>query len=163
MRRRKLVWIILAALLAALAIGLAGWYLCGSRQLLRAIEEAWNRDLDEDMPRYLQYIDEHSDFRIEAIEKGEPWVITVTVTGVDLAGELKPRNFAKYDDPKDIDDYLLSLAKKADPLERTAIIYAWQSEDGYRIQFSEAFIDAMTGGVYSYTLELIDEIAGGGR
>ena len=164
MRKRKLFLTVIAVLIAALVIGLAGWYLWNaneSRKLYNAIEEAWNRDLDDDMPEYLQYLDEISEFQIDSIEKGEPWVVTVTVTGLDLAGDLKPKNFAKYTDPEDIDRYLLSLAKKADPLERTAVLYAWPEEDGYRIQFSETFIDAMTGGVYSFTLELIAEITGG--
>jgi len=166
MRRSKVVLTVILVLIAALAVGAGGWYLWShndSRQLQNAIEEAWNREADADMPQYLQYLDEHSDFEITSIEKGEPWVVTVTVKGLDLAGELKPKHFAKYDDPEDIDEYLLSLAEKADPLERTATLYAWRSEEGFRIRFSESFIDAMTGGVYSYTLELIDEIAGGGR
>ena len=89
MRKGKLLLILI--LIAALAMGAAGWYLWNgndSRKLHTAIEEAWNRDLDRDMPEYLQYLDEHSEFEITSIEKGQPWVVTVTVKGVDLAGAI---------------------------------------------------------------------------
>ena len=170
MRGRKIALTVILVVTAALLLGIGGWYLWNLysiHTLHSAIEEAWNRDDTRKIPEYLEYLDEHSSFEIDSVIKGDgPWQVTVTVHGLDLADELErrdPKKFAPDEDPDEIDEYILSLAKKADPMERTTVIYAWPEEDGYRIRFSETFIDAMTGGVYSYVLELVDDITGGSR
>ena len=160
-----------AALIAIVIAILAflGWrvYHAHMEQTLhQAIADAWNKDWSEDMPAYLQYIDLQSDFEIDDIERGDPWVLTVTVCGLDVGGELNkqdPMLFSEDATETEMDQYLLSLAKQAELTYKTAKIYAWPEDGSYRIQFSETFIDAMTGGVYSYTLDLIEEITGGAK
>ena len=166
-RTKKLLPVILVMLIVAAAVFFA-WRYYGTNQketLYKAINQAWQQANDENTPEYLEYIDKHSKFRITSIEQGEPLVLSVTVRGVDLAGELRkidPLTFSWDMDEEDLNDYLISLVKQAGSTEVTTILYAWPEENGaYRIQFSETFIDAMSGMVYSYAQEWIDELVGG--
>ena len=166
-KAKKLLPPILALLILAVIVFFA-WRVYSAYQkdtLYKAINQAWQQANDKDTPEYLKYLDKHSKFKITSIEEGEPLVLNVTVRGVDVAGELRKIDSLAFDldmDEEELNDYLISLAKQAGSTEVSTIIYAWPEENGtYRIQFSETFIDAMSGMVYSYVQELINELTGG--
>lgn len=167
MRRRKTALICVLLILMAAALGILGWRIwvtVEKQKLHQAIMDVWNADTPEDMPEYLQYLDRVSRFQIDSIDKGEPWVITVTVKSPDLAAELQKEDPWQYygeADAEAMDEYMLALARTARLTEQTATIYVWPESDGYRVQFTETFVDAMTGGIYGYTIDLIEEVAGG--
>lgn len=164
----RIIAIILAVLLLAAALFmLYRWYeVKRLENMHRAIREAWSVTQDENTPEYLQYIDYWTDFGITDIRKGEPYVVTVTVHGKDLGGRLRQlslEDFPTDPDPEVLNAYLLEQAKEAEFVAFTAQVYAWKEEDGWRIQFTETFVDAMSGGVYSYARDLADEITGGSQ
>ena len=167
MRRNKVFLTVILIIIAATLLGLLGWrlWVTVTRQNLhQAIVDVWNEDSSEDMPEYLQYLDRVARFQIEHIEKGEPWVVTVTVKCPDLAAELQKEDPWQYYGEADMDamdEYMLAVAKSAKIAERTATVYVWPEEDGYRVRFTETFVDAMTGGIYGYTMTLIEDITGG--
>ncbi len=168
MNRKLRTVIACAALVGAVICGVLIWWVIrdSRREMFRAaIEEAWNRSDAGDLPEYLRYIETFSEFEVEKVETGDPVIITVTVRGIDLGGELKKMDPAGYfgaTDEASMNDYLMDLVKIARPTEVTTIVYAWPQEDGYRIEFSETFVDAMSGMVWSYVMDLADELTGGG-
>ena len=132
----------------------------------RVIQEAWDRSKSDDMPEYLQYIDLYSDFGLEKIEKGDPWVITLQVWGVDLAQQMRnmdPARFSAGTEERKLDDYLVSLVKKADVTCVECIVYMYPEEDGFRVQFTETFVDAMSGMVLTYAREMAQEAVRGAQ
>lgn len=168
MKGKKLI-IGLVALIAAAALALLGWRLYENRQretLYRAIEEAWQESESPNAPAYLQVIDLETRFEVEKVEKGDPYVITVTVYGIDLGGRLRETDPASFPDTRDeavLNEYLLNLLDDAARTEVQTVIYAWPEDGGYRVRFSETFADAMTGMVYSYTRDLVNEMTGGAQ
>lgn len=168
MKGKKLI-IGLVALIAAAAMAFVGWRLYENRQretLYRAIEEAWQESESPNAPAYLQVIDRETRFEVEKVEKGDPYVITVTVYGIDLGGRLRETDPASFPDTRDeevLNEYLLNLLDDAARTEVQTVIYAWPEGDGYRFRFSETFADAMTGMVYSYTRDLVNEMTGGAQ
>lgn len=171
MKGKKLI-IGLVALIAAAAMAFVGWRLYENRQretLYRAIEEAWQESESANVPAYLQVIDRETRFeveKVEKVEKGDPYVITVTVYGIDLGGRLRETDPASFPDTRDeevLNEYLLNLLNDAARTEVQTVIYAWPEGDGYRFRFSETFADAMTGMVYSYTRDLVNEMTGGAQ
>lgn len=168
MKGKKLLLIALAVVLVA-AMAFVSWRLYENRQretLYRAIEEAWYESESPNAPAYLQVIDLETRFEVEKVEKGEPYVITVTVYGIDLGGRLRQTDPASFPDTREeavLNEYLLNLLDDAARTEVQTVIYAWPEGDGYRIRFSETFADAMTGMVYSYTRDLVNEMTGGAQ
>ena len=168
MKGKKLI-IGLVALIAAAALALLGWRLYEKHQreaLYRAIEEAWQESESPNAPAYLQVIDRETRFEVEKVEKGDPYVITVTVYGIDLGDRLRETDPASFPDTRDeevLNEYLLNLLNDAARTEVQTVIYAWPEGDGYRFRFSETFADAMTGMVYSYTRDLVNEMTGGAQ
>lgn len=168
MKGKKLI-IGLVALIAAVALALLGWRLYENRQretLYRAIEAAWQESESPNAPAYLQVIDRETRFEVEKVEKGDPYVITVTVYGIDLGGRLRETDPASFPDTREeavLNEYLLNLLDDAARTEVQTVIYAWPEGDGYRFRFSETFADAMTGMVYSYTRDLVNEMTGGAQ
>ena len=103
---------------------------------------------------------------LEEIEKGDPYVLTVTVYGVDLGGKLRetdPAQFPNTDDEQVLNDYLLKLLEESEYTEVQTFLYAWPEDDGYRIQFSDTFVDAMTGMLMTYAREMVEEVVGGAQ
>lgn len=167
MNRKVRVLLAVLALLAAAVCAFCAWRLYQDAQkeaMYQAVREVWNRSNTADMPAYLDAIDRQTDFVLEKIEKGDPYVLTVTVYGVDLGGRLKqidPAEFPNTEDEWVLNDYLITLVEESEDTEVQTIIYAWPEGDGYRIQFSETFVDAMSGRVYSYLQDLMNESTGG--
>jgi len=170
MHRRKMTLVLsllVMAMVVLIVIGIAViMNAVEERRISRAIDAAWSQGTAADMPDYLRAIDDQSEYEIQKIEKGNPMVITTVVRGIDLGSVLKDQalsDFPANQEEAVLNSYLLSLIDSAPPTRVSALIYAWEEGDGYRIQFSETFVDAMSGGVYTYTLELIDEITGGAK
>lgn len=160
-RGQGLLFAVIAIIGAALIAGEV-WFFYGmfqKKQITRAVDRAWAQAVSPDDPPYLRAIDERSHYEIEKIKKGEVYEITVTVRGVDLGGRLREislEDFPKTEDEDEINDYLLDLIEEADETEVTTVLYALPEGEGYSIQFSDTFVDAMSGMVYSYTRELAD-------
>ena len=166
MKKKAVIWII-AIVVLALVCGFLVYGLWGMKQkekLNESISQAWSKANDDDQPAYLDALAQESTYMLEDFQRGNPWVLTVTVHGVDLGGALKKADLSAFtadSTEKDINDFLILLIKQAAPTKITTRIYAWPEEDGFRIEFSETFIDAMSGNVYSYAKEALLGFTGG--
>lgn len=169
MSRKIKILLALLALIGAAACAFLAWRVYDISQketVHRIIAEAWDRSGSEDMPEYLTYIDLYSDFGIEKIEKGDPWVVTVRVMGVDLGAELKKEDLSAFSagtEEWEMDVWLVELVKRADLVWVDCIVYLYPEDEGYRVRFSETFVDAMSGMLLTYGREMAGKAAGGGN
>lgn len=165
--KKKTVVLIIVLLVVAVACGLLihrAWYLKQLETINGYIFNAWQQTYSEDAPAYLDAIAWETLYQLDGYEKGNPWILHMTVMGVDLGKELKNADlsmFTKDSTEKEINDYLVSLVKQAEKTKISTYIYAWPEGDGFRIEFSETFIDAMSGKVYSYAKEILLDYMGG--
>lgn len=158
---------LLAVLLLAALSGFLIWRVSRAQRIEMAqqvIQKVWERSLPADQPEYLQYIEMYSDFSVEKVEKGDPWVVTVRVQGVDLAGQMQkldPEKFSADTLPEELDQYLVSQVKKSRTVYVDCFVYLYKEGDGFQVQFTETFVDAMSGMVLSYAREMVQEAMGG--
>lgn len=168
-KRRSVLIVLLAVLLPAVLSGLLIWQVYRAQRIeiaQQVIRTAWERSLSEDQPEYLQHIEMYSDFSVEKVEKGNPWVVTVRVQGVDLAGQMQnvdPAKFSADTMPEELDQYLVSQVKKSRTVDVECFVYLYKEGDGFRVQFTETFVDAMSGMVLSYARETVQEVVGGAQ
>lgn len=156
----KTIGIVLAI---SIAVGLWIYFINASfkKEIKNSIEVAWSEVDTDDAPAFLQKIALLSAYEIKSIEKGDTCTIHVVVRGVDLGNELKELSYEDFPQTKDEDvlnDYLLEIIEKCKYIETTTVIYAEPATDGYKIYFSDAFVDAMSGKVYSYYMDLIEGV-----
>ena len=169
MSRKKRIILAVVAIVAAALCGILAWRVYQVNRLEtvhRVIREAWDREQPEDMPEYLQYLDMYSDFSIEKIEKGDPWVVTVRVRGVDLAEQLRNTDPELFDGDTPewkLDQYLKELVIRADIVYVDCFVYLFPEEEGYRVRFTETFVDAMSGMTLTYAREMVEDLVGGAQ
>lgn len=169
MNRKVRVILAVLALVAAFLCAFGAWKLYELAQfekMEQAVWDAWYASYSDDAPAYLDAIDRETYFVLEEIEKGEPYVLTVTVYGVDLGGKLRetdPAEFPNTDDEQVLNDYLLKLLEESEYTKVQTFLYAWPEDGGYHIQFSDTFVDAMTGMIMTYAREMVEEVVGGAQ
>lgn len=128
------------------------------RDIKNSIDSAWSEVNTDDAPAFLKEITRLSSYEITSIEEGDTYTISVIVKGIDLGSELKRlsyEDFPKPDNEDVLNDYLLAIIEKCKIIETVAVIYAESSAEGYKISFSDTFVDAMSGKIYSYYMDLI--------
>lgn len=161
--RSLVVILVILILLAVILGGMLIWRLIEINRLEKihqVIQDAWDQSKSEDMPEYLSHIDMYSNFSVEEMEEGEPWVITVRVQGVDLAEQLRNADLTQFseDTPSwEMDQYLVSMVNKADIVYVDCYVYLYPEGDDFRVQFTETFVDAMSGMALSYAREMAQE------
>ena len=134
------------------------------RNIRNAIDKAWKDGSTDDVPVFLQEIDKKSAYEIVSIVKGDIYTINVVVKGIDLRREMNSRlfeDFLSLMDDDVWDNYICELIEKCEYVETETIIYVTPLENEYNVFFSDTFVDAMSGKIYSYCMDVIDEIMGG--
>ena len=163
-KERELLFVAIGILLAVIiTVGLWIYFINASfeKKIKNSIEVAWNEVNIDDAPAFLQTIAQLSAYEIQSIEKGDTCTIHVVVRGVYLGNELKKLSHDDFPQTKDEDvlnDYLLGIIEKCDYVETATVIYAEPATDRYKIYFSDTFVDAMSGKVYSYYMDLIEGV-----
>ena len=133
------------------------------QDLIFEIDKAWTSALTEDQPKYLSKIDEKSSYSITKIKKeDEEYIISVSVDAPDLGGKLSMLSYDELPQTEDIDelnDFLCTKIDNATNCNTKTEIYATKIDGKYNISFSDEFVDAMSGKIYSYSSNvLMDEI-----
>ena len=166
-QKKNIVLAVIGIIIVAIALILFGIYrnnVPTEEDFLRAIDDAWNNASDPDDPDYLLAIERVSMYEIINIESGDYYTIHVEVTGIDIGHELNQINPNDYpQDETAINAYLIELVKKCPKVETKCTIYATVVDDVIQITFSDTFVDAMTGKIYSYYMEKVNEIMGGAQ
>lgn len=161
---KRLFMVLLAAAVAVSAA--VGFWLFSrpstEEQIAAAIEQTWNEAVGDDEPAYLQEIGKRSSYEIISMEGENEYIIHTVVTGIDMSGELDSMSMEELpQDEAEINALLIEMIGRCPQVETEAVIYAQHTEDGYQIAFSDTFVDAMSGKLYSYYTKKINEMAGG--
>lgn len=153
-------------ILAAISAGLWMHFNNASfeEDIKNSIDSAWGESDTDDTPAFLQEITRLSSYEVTSIEEGDTYTINVVVKGIDLGSELKElsyEDFPQADDEDALNDYLLSIIENCEIIKTSTVIYAEPSAEGYEISFSDTFVDAMSGKIYSYYMDLIEGVLEG--
>lgn len=129
-----------------------------------ALALAWSEAEREDDPAYLKKLAEVAEYSIDSIsEDGGRFVITATVTCPNLGERLMNISYADLPENKDagsINAYLCGLIDGLEAEKTTAVAYAEWSGDRLNVSFSDEFVDAMCGKVYSYAKKSVEDYLG---
>lgn len=157
--------ILLTSILAAASVIVACLFLgrpTTEEQIAAAIELAWSEALRSDEPAYLQEISRRSSYEIIGMEEGNGYIIHAIVTGIDMSAELDGMPMEGLpQDEEGINTLLIDMVNRSPQIETETIIYAEKVAEGFQITFSDTFVDAMSGRIYSYYSNKINEITGG--
>ena len=182
MKTDKKVWILVVSLVVVIG-GVAAALLLMPKQretqlpdaavpeeeLIAAVQESWSAAVAADQPAYLTMLGEMASYTLGSVSKEEGlYVIEATVTAPDLGGRLSEMDNAdlpRSADAEDLDTFLCEQIGKADMREITAAVLAYETDGGYHISFSEEFVDAMSGYLYTYSrwalLDMLQTDGGG--
>lgn len=138
--------------------------------LISEIDTAWMSAISENQPEYLTKIDERSSYTIKKIEKDDKeYTISVEVDAPDLGGQLSKLDFEDLPQTKDIEELNAFLCTQIDcssNIKTDTEIYATELDGVYKITFSDEFVDAMSGNIYSYSnnvlIDMLQSYEGGG-
>lgn len=164
MSKRVIVPIVAIIVVAVTAVGIWFFSQPSEQELITvAIDLAWSDATREDDPDYLKEIGKRSSYKVVSVtEENGLFVVDVLVAGVEMSAELE--QLQQEDFPQDeqaINKYLAEVIERCPIVETETVVYATPSEDGYQITFSDDFVDAMSGKIYSYYMEKVEEYMGG--
>lgn len=161
----KRFFLVLLAVAVAVSAAVGFWFFgqpSTEEQIAEAIEQTWNEAVGKDEPAYLQEIGKRSSYEIISMEGENEYIIHTVVSGIDMSGELDSMSMDDIpQDEAEINALLIEMIGRCPQVETEAQIYARKTEDGYQISFSDTFVDAMSGKIYSYYTQKIDEMTGG--
>lgn len=160
-KKRKNILIVLVCIVLALGTGV---FFFGKKfvekKIIKTIEMTWNNSETEDEPEFLKEITKKSSYEIVSIEDGDIYTVNVVVKGIDVGEKLKNltyEDFAKVESEKEWDGYMREIIEACEIIETPAAIYAEKTKDGYEISFTDTFVDAMSGKIYSYYMDIVNE------
>lgn len=126
-----------------------------NKELIVAVDKAWNTAKTEDQPEYLTKLDELTSYELNSVEQeGDRYIIEASVMAPDLGGQLSKIDYSKLsqtESTEDINAFLCEQIEKAEIQKTISYIYAYKINGKYQISFSENFVDAMSGNLYSYS------------
>lgn len=129
--------------------------------IINTIEMVWNNTETGEEPDFLKEITKRSSYEIVSIEESDVYCVNVVVKGIDVGEQLKALSyddFAKIQDEKELNQYLLEIIGESKVVETSTVIYAEPVGEGYEISFTDTFVDAMSGKIYSYYMNIANEV-----
>lgn len=163
-KRTKKIVLAICAMIVLATITVGVWLFVDNisfkEGIKKSIEAAWSEADKNDVPPFLQEITRRSSYEIISVEKGDTCTVDVVVKGVDLGSELKAISYEELPQSEEetaINDFLLDIIENCEIVETPAVIYAKPSGESYEIVFTDTFVDAMSGKIYSYCMDLVGE------
>ena len=156
-RIKKIIVIVLISVVILTAIVCAIIAISNKRitqQITSEIDKTWNTVATENaQPQYLKQLNELSKYTINSIDKEDSmYVIKVTVTAPDVESQLKNIDYAEVTGSEtQIDEFLCEQVKMSQLVNTETYIYVYKTDDGYKVSFSDEFVNAMSGKMYTYS------------
>lgn len=125
------------------------------------IDSDWNESItaQENQPRYLDLLSERSVYKISSIDReNNYYTITVTVSAPNLKGYFINNSTEMPENVNDLDAFICECIEKADYVETVAEVYIYELEGKTKVSYSDAFVDAMHGGIISYSQEMLRDL-----
>ena len=119
------------------------------------INKKWNEVVNiENQPRYLTELNRLSQYTVNSVKKvDDVYVVKVTVSAPDLGSIMKTfdySNLPSTENTDEINSFLCEQLKFAEIIKTETYIHAYKIDDTYQILFSDEFVDAMCGKLYTY-------------
>lgn len=131
-------------------------------KLTSAVDAAWDNAKTENQPEFLTKIDELSSFKLTKVQKEDGrYIIKATVTAPDLSeklSKLEQSELPQNNNPEELNKFLCKQLEDTKIKNTDSIIYAFIENGEYHITFSEEFVDAMSGNLYSFSKKAYMEI-----
>lgn len=135
---------------------LIGKFISSSDELTESVSAS---DITE--PKYLSLLDQKSSFTLDNMKKEDGYyVLTYLVTYPNVGGTLDGISNSDISaiDAFSADDYLSDAISNSDLCTSQAAVLITYENDTYKVIYSEEFMDYMYGGLYSYSMRMINEL-----
>ncbi len=125
------------------------------KEISTAINNTWNEIVNiENQPQYLMELNDLSQYTVKSVKKVDGvYVVKATVSAPDLGAIMKTFDYNKLPNTENADEinsFLCEQLKTAEIVKTKAYIHAYKVDDTYQISFSDEFVDAMCGKLYTY-------------
>lgn len=155
-------WISIVVCLLVLS-GIVACYLVrsmplGKMRIKTLIDSNWEEAMivQEEQPRYLEKLSQEASYKIESIDNEEGYyIVTVIVSAPDLKGYFIDNSVDMLTNIDDLDTFVCECIEKSDSIETTAEVYVYELDGGVSVSYSDTFVDAMHGGIISYSQEML--------
>lgn len=126
-----------------------------TQKITEAIIEEWNNSSNFEETSFMHSLEERSEFTIDDIQEGEEegyYEVTCSVTSPDILDSLKQyqNNSMKVETNESMNSKIIELVNNGQLKTTNQTVTVFETEDGYYVEFSEGFVDAMYGYSYSY-------------
>lgn len=124
-----------------------------------SIESMSVSDITE--PCYLSFLDQKSSFSLDSMRKEDGYyVLTYSIAYPNVGGTMDSVSNSDISAIASFlaDDYLLDAISNSDLCTSQAEVLITYDNNGYKVIYSEEFMDYMYGGLYSYSMRKINEM-----
>ena len=167
-KKKKVIIIIsvIVAVLAVVAIAVAVIFFMQKEESIEAfqsaVENSWASQTEaEGKPEFMKLLESKSTFSVANFAENdeEHYTLEITVSSPDILPAMQNLNkmMKKELSQKEIDTLLTKAVKDARPKTSTVNLNVTKTQNNYRVEFSEEFIDAMYGYAYSYANSQLNE------
>ena len=126
------------------------------------IENAWVASAEYEENSFMNMLDERSSFTIDDIQEEEDDVykVTCTVSAPDIKDALDEyaKSVSGIPDDKEINESISQMLETAPIKETSQSVTVFKTDDGFSVEFSDDFVDAMCGYSYKFCKAQMNEL-----
>lgn len=128
----------------------------------REIISDWTNSGTYEETSFMKCFDSASSFEVIAVEKEgkDCYVVKCNVTSPDLLEALKKSKtkipFGAGED--ELNEIIIKLVENSKPKTTSQNVSVFKTDDGYHVEYTEGFVDAMYGYSYLYCREQMDNL-----
>jgi hypothetical protein len=161
--RKRILFIAIGLLVA---LGLFAFLILQNMPLSEAkakdyIDADWAESLvsQEDQPQYLEQLSQKATYVINSIDGDDGYyTITVTVSAPDLKTYFINNSVHLLENVDDLDAFVCDCIEKSSYIDTVAEVYIYELAGEIRVSYSDTFVDAMHGGIISYSQEMLRDL-----
>lgn len=130
-------------------------------QAKKYIDSDWSESIaeQENQPRYLDMLSQKSSYEINSVDReNKYYTITVTVSAPNLKDYFINKSADMPESANDLDAFLCECIEKTEYTETVAEVYIYELDGETKVSYSDAFVDAMHGGIISYSQEMLRDL-----
>lgn len=125
------------------------------------IDSDWTESIteQENQPQYLQKLSQKATYEINSIDREDDYyTITVTVSAPNLKDYFISGSVNLAENVSDLDAFVCECIEETDYTETVAEVYIYELNGETKVSYSDAFVDAMHGGIISYSQQMLRDL-----
>lgn len=125
------------------------------------IDSDWEESLisQEEQPQYLEQLSQKATYVINSIDRDDDYyTITVTVSAPDIKTYFINNSVHLLENVDDLDTFVCECIEKSSYIDTVAEVYIYELDGKIKVSYSDVFVDAMHGGIISYSRELLRDL-----